>query len=167
MAQTSNCNKRDDKKLNLMMCSYRNWHESHCDCASNVILNICTIMNVYNSIKGSHCSVAASDCRWDCLPLRYDIPPVVVQLAKMDFCCLDNDLIDYLIVCFEYQCNTMRAFWKTDGSWWDRGRFMKNFQDYLQLAKEPQELQRYNRACRFIGKSAVIKCHQLPFDAFW
>ncbi len=37
-----------------------------------------------------------------------------------------------------------------------------SFQHYLQnITQEPQELQRYNRACRFIGKSAVIKCHQL------
>ncbi len=49
------------------------------------------------------------------------------------------------------------------GSWWDRGRFMKNFRfnTICNITQEPQQLQRYNRACRFIGKSAVIKCHQL------
>ncbi len=40
---------------------------------------------------------------------------------------------------------------------------MKNFRFYTNcnITQEPQELQRYNRACRFIGKSAVIKCHQV------
>ncbi len=43
------------------------------------------------------------------------------------------------------------------------GRFMKNFRfnTICNIAQEPQELQRYNRACRFNGKSAVIKCYQL------
>ncbi len=40
---------------------------------------------------------------------------------------------------------------------------MKNFcfNTICSITQEPQELQRYNRACRFISKSAVIKCHQL------
>ncbi len=40
---------------------------------------------------------------------------------------------------------------------------MKNFRfnTICNITQEPQELQRYNPACRFIGKSAVIKCHQL------
>ncbi len=40
---------------------------------------------------------------------------------------------------------------------------MKNFcfNTICNITQEPQELQRYNRACRFIGKSAVIKCHQV------
>ncbi len=40
---------------------------------------------------------------------------------------------------------------------------MKNFRfnTICNITQEPQELQRYNRACRFIGKSAVIECHQL------
>ncbi len=40
---------------------------------------------------------------------------------------------------------------------------MKNFRfnTICNITQEPQELQRYNLACRFIGKSAVIKCHQL------
>ncbi len=44
-----------------------------------------------------------------------------------------------------------------------RGRFMKNFRfnTICNITQEPQELQRYNRACRFIGKSAVMKRHQL------
>ncbi len=29
------------------------------------------------------------------------------------------------------------------------------------INQEPQELQRYKRASRFIGKSAVIECHQV------
>ncbi len=39
---------------------------------------------------------------------------------------------------------------------------MKNyrFNTICNIAQE-QELERYNRACRFIGKTAVIKCHQL------
>ncbi len=43
------------------------------------------------------------------------------------------------------------------------GRFMKNFRfnTICNITQEPQELQRHNCACRFIGKSAVIKCHQL------
>ncbi len=43
------------------------------------------------------------------------------------------------------------------------GRVMKNFRfnTICNITLEPQELQIYNRACRFIGKSAVIKCHQL------
>ncbi len=37
-----------------------------------------------------------------------------------------------------------------------------SFQHYLQHYSEiKKELQRYNRACKFIGKCAVIKCHQL------
>ncbi len=35
------------------------------------------------------------------------------------------------------------------------------FNTICNITQEPQELQRYNRACRFIDKSAVIKCHQL------
>ncbi len=40
---------------------------------------------------------------------------------------------------------------------------MKNFRfkTICNITQEPQELQRYNRAGRFIGKSAVIKCHQV------
>ncbi len=40
---------------------------------------------------------------------------------------------------------------------------MKNFcfNTICNIIQEPQELQRYNRACRFIGKFAVIKYHQL------
>ncbi len=43
------------------------------------------------------------------------------------------------------------------------GRLMKNFRfnTICNITQEPQELQRYNRAYRFIGKSAVIKCHQV------
>ena len=38
------------------------------------------------------------------------------------------------------------------------GRFMKNFHfdTFCIIIQEPQELQRYNCACRFIGKSVVI-----------
>ncbi len=38
---------------------------------------------------------------------------------------------------------------------------MKNFRFNIicNITQEPQELQSYNHACRFIGKSAVIKCH--------
>ncbi len=35
------------------------------------------------------------------------------------------------------------------------------FNTICNITQEPQELQRYNRAHRFIGKSAVIKCHQV------
>ncbi len=40
---------------------------------------------------------------------------------------------------------------------------MKNFRfnTICNITKDPQELRRYNRACRFIGESAVIKCHQM------
>ncbi len=40
---------------------------------------------------------------------------------------------------------------------------MKNFcfNTICNITQEPQELQRYNRVCRFIGKSTVIKCHQV------
>ncbi len=40
---------------------------------------------------------------------------------------------------------------------------MKNFSfnTICNITQEPQELQRYNRACMFIGKSVVMKCHQL------
>ncbi len=40
---------------------------------------------------------------------------------------------------------------------------MKNFSfnTICNITQEPQELQRYNRASRFIGKSTVIKCHQV------
>ena len=38
------------------------------------------------------------------------------------------------------------------GSWWDRGHFMKKFRfnTICNITQEPQELQWYNRACRFI-----------------
>ena len=39
--------------------------------------------------------------------------------------------------------------------------YMKNFR--FNTIEESQELQIYKSACRFIGKSAVIKCHQLLF----
>ncbi len=35
---------------------------------------------------------------------------MVVKAEKNDFVALCYDLIDYFIVCFEHQCNTMRAF---------------------------------------------------------
>ncbi len=40
---------------------------------------------------------------------------------------------------------------------------MKNFRfnTICNITQEKQELQRYNRACWFIGKPAVIKCHQV------
>ncbi len=38
---------------------------------------------------------------------------------------------------------------------------MKNFRFNTICNITQEELQRYNRACRFIGKSAVMKCHQL------
>ncbi len=40
---------------------------------------------------------------------------------------------------------------------------MKNFRfnTICNIIQEPQELNKNTRACRFIGKSAVIKCHQL------
>ncbi len=40
---------------------------------------------------------------------------------------------------------------------------MKNFRfnTICNITQEPKELQRYNRACRFISKCAVIKCRQL------
>ncbi len=40
---------------------------------------------------------------------------------------------------------------------------MKNFRfnTICNITQEPQELQRYNRACGFIGESAVIKCDQV------
>ncbi len=41
--------------------------------------------------------------------LRQDIPPMVFKAEKLIFVALCNDLIDYFIVCFEHQCNTMRA----------------------------------------------------------
>ena len=49
------------------------------------------------------------------------------------------------------------------GSSWDMGRFMKNFRSgtICNITQEPQRLQRYNYACGFIGKSAVIKYHHL------
>ncbi len=38
---------------------------------------------------------------------------------------------------------------------------MKNFRfnTICTITQEPHELQNYNRACSFIDKSAVIKCH--------
>ncbi len=35
------------------------------------------------------------------------------------------------------------------------------FNTICNVTQEPQEIQRSNRACRFIGKSAVMKCNQL------
>ena len=36
-----------------------------------------------------------------------------------------------------------------------------SFNTICNITQEPQELQRHNRPCRFMGKSALIKCHQL------
>ncbi len=43
----------------------------------------------------------------------------------------------------------------------DRGRFMKNFhfETIYNNTQESHELQRFNYACRFIDKYAVIKYH--------
>ena len=45
------------------------------------------------------------------------------------------------------------------GSSCDRGRFMKNFcfDTIYNIAQEPQDLQRYDYACGFIGKSGMIR----------
>ncbi len=48
-------------------------------------------------------------CHSLALPLRQNIPPIVVQPESIDFVALCNDLIDYFIVCFELHCNTMRV----------------------------------------------------------
>ncbi len=44
----------------------------------------------------------------------------------------------------------------------DRGRLMKTFRldTICNISQEPQELQKFNYACRFIGE-AVIKYHKL------
>ena len=49
------------------------------------------------------------------------------------------------------------------GSSWDRDCFIKNFcfNTICNITQETQKLQRCNCACGFIGKSAVIKYHQL------
>ena len=41
--------------------------------------------------------------------LKVGHTPLVVQQEKIDFVVLYNDLIDYIIVCLEHQCNTMGA----------------------------------------------------------
>ncbi len=53
---------------------------------------------------------SAGEMLYTVCDLRRVIPPMVVKAEKIDFRCLCNDLIDYFIVCFEHQCNTMRAF---------------------------------------------------------
>ena len=42
-------------------------------------------------------------------------------------------------------------------------RFMKNFRfdTICNITQKAQKLQRFNCVCGFIGKSALIKCHQL------
>ncbi len=35
------------------------------------------------------------------------------------------------------------------------------FDTICNITQKPKELQRYNHACRFIGKCAVIVCHHL------
>ncbi len=42
--------------------------------------------------------------------VRQDIPQWSLNPKRLIFVALCNDLIDYFIVCFEHQCNTMRAF---------------------------------------------------------
>ena len=42
-------------------------------------------------------------------PLRWMIPPMVVPQKRLIFAALCTDLIDYFVVCFEQQCNAMRA----------------------------------------------------------
>ncbi len=41
--------------------------------------------------------------------LRQDIPQWSFNPKRLIFVALCNDLINYFIVCFEHQCNTMRA----------------------------------------------------------
>ncbi len=54
-----------------------------------------------------------------------------------------------------------------DGSPWDRGRFVKNFDfDTIYNITQESELQRYNCASGFFYKSAVIKYHQLLSKVF-
>ncbi len=45
----------------------------------------------------------------------------------------------------------------------DKGRFNneRSFRHYLQHYSEPEEIQSFNCANEFIGKSAVVKYHQL------
>ncbi len=45
---------------------------------------------------------------------------------------------------------------------------MKNFHfnTICNITQEPQELQRYNRACRFLGKSAVIKMSSVAIKSY-
>ncbi len=82
---------------------------------------------------------------------------------RLIFVALCNDLIDYFIVCFEHQCNIINACILKSRMVVDSGRFMKNFRfnTICNITQDPQELRRCNRVCRFIVKSAVIRCHQL------
>ncbi len=75
-----------------------------------------------------------------------------------------ESITKYFIACFEHQCITMRAL--INSLIYLLSLFMKNFRfnTLCNITQEPQELQRYNRACRLISKSAVINdviiCYQ-------
>ncbi len=43
---------------------------------------------------------------------KMDDTPMVVTPKRLIFAGLCNDLIDYFIVCFEHQCNTMHTVGK-------------------------------------------------------
>ncbi len=59
----------------------------------------------------SKCHVSTNEQQFPLLPLlKAGHTPMVVQPEKIDFIALSYDLIDYFIVCFEHQCNTMGAF---------------------------------------------------------
>ncbi len=90
--------------------------------------------------------------------LMWDIPQWSFNLKILIFVVLYNDFIDSFI-CFEHHHNTYNARIL-------KGRLIMaldeiRFNTICNITQEPQERQRYNRACRFIDKSAVIKCHQL------
>ncbi len=77
---------------------------------------------------------------------------------------LYNDLIDYFIVCFEHQCVIQSVHFKKQ---LNNNMIVNEIKVVLwrtfvsTLSATLLRNLRCNRACRFIGKSAVIKCHQL------
>ncbi len=83
---------------------------------------------------------------------------MVVQPEKIDFRRLCNDLIKYVLnISVLIQCVHFKTQLNSSGLFYEELRF----NTICNITQEPRGLQRYNRACRFIGKSAVIKCHQL------
>ncbi len=103
--------------------------------------------------------------------LRQHTPQWSLRPKRLILVALWNDLIDYFIVCFEHQCNTMRAFEKQLNVWqlMRQGSFYEelSFQHYLQHYLETKRtteiqscLQVHRQMCCDKMSSVAIKSYK-------